>query len=107
MKSRVTWYSFADAFKACGRESQFSRPALAALFDYLEDYEDQTGEEIELDVVGLCCEFAEHDSILCAAKEYGYKVGIDDRDETPLDWLQNRTTVIEVPNETCVVIRSF
>ena len=29
------------------------------MFDYLEQYEEDTGEELKLDVIALCCDFAE------------------------------------------------
>jgi hypothetical protein len=29
------------------------------LFDYLEQYEEDTGQEIELDVISLCCDYSE------------------------------------------------
>ena len=61
MKTRVTLDDFVQAFKDRGRESQFSRPALYGLFNYLEQYEEDTGEEIELDVVALCCDYSEMD----------------------------------------------
>jgi hypothetical protein len=51
--------SFRDEFRACGRADQFSYEALGLLFDYLEAFEMDTGEEIELDVISLCCEFSE------------------------------------------------
>jgi hypothetical protein len=46
---------FRDQFKQCGRGDQFSYEALGLLFDYLSD----CGSDIELDVVGICCEFEE------------------------------------------------
>jgi hypothetical protein len=61
MFQRVTLSDFIDAFRAHGREDQFSYEALDALFKYLEEYEEDTGEPIELDVVGLCCEYEEAD----------------------------------------------
>jgi hypothetical protein len=51
--------SFRDEFRACGRADQFSYEALGLLFDYLEAYEMDTGEEIELDVVSICCDYSE------------------------------------------------
>jgi len=51
--------SFRDEFRACGRADQFSYEALGLLFDYLEAYEMDTGEEIELDVVSICCDYTE------------------------------------------------
>ena len=57
MKQSVNEYDFLKAFKEC-RPNNFSRAGLFALYDYLEQYEDDTGEEIELDVIALCCEYA-------------------------------------------------
>lgn len=51
--------NFRDEFRACGRADQFSYEALGILFDYLEAYEMDTGEEIELDVVSICCDYTE------------------------------------------------
>jgi hypothetical protein len=51
--------SFIDAFKQSSRKDQFSYEALEAIFDYLEDYSDSTGEAVELDIVAICCEWAE------------------------------------------------
>ena len=46
---------FRDKFHLCGRGDQFSYEALGLLFDYLND----CGSDVELDVVGICCEFSE------------------------------------------------
>jgi hypothetical protein len=105
MKTTVTEYQFVESFRACGRESQFSVPARRAIFAYLEDFEDQTGTETELDPIAVCCEFAEYPSALEAAKAYGYQEGVDSKEETPLEWLQNRTQVIEF--EGGIVIQQF
>ena len=51
--------SFIDAFKQSSRKDQFSYEALEAIFDYLEEYSDSTGEPVELDIVGICCDWAE------------------------------------------------
>ena len=59
MKTTVTLSDFRDAFRAANRLDQFSYQGLEVLFDYLTDYEDQTGEEIELDVIALCCDYYE------------------------------------------------
>lgn len=50
---------FRDEFHRAGRKDQFSYEGLGLLFDYLEQYEADTGEEIKLDVIALCCEFSE------------------------------------------------
>lgn len=92
MKTTVNSHQFVEAFRACGRESQFSRAALFALFEYLEEYENSTGEEIELDPIGICCEWAEYSSAREAASEYGFEAEDDDEAEM---WLGRKTTVVQ------------
>ena len=46
-----------DQFSQCGRENQFSYTALEHLIEYF----DGIGEDIELDVIALCCDFSEDD----------------------------------------------
>ena len=95
MKNIVSEHQFVDAFRACGRETQFSVPARRALFEYFERLEEETDTETTLDPIALCCEWAEYPSALHAAKDSGFQEGIDSRDESALEWLQNRTQVIE------------
>jgi len=59
MKQTINFYQFRDAFRSADRMNNFSPDGLNLLFDYLEEYEDSTGEEIELDVIALCCDYAE------------------------------------------------
>lgn len=68
--------TFRDEFRACGRADQFSYEALGLLFDYLEAFEMDTGEEIELDAISICCDFSE-DSPENIRDQYG----IDGDDE--------------------------
>ena len=58
MKQTVNIYTFREAFNRMGRGDNFSYEGLELLFDYLEEFE-QDGEEHEMDVIALCCEFAE------------------------------------------------
>ena len=95
MKQTITEYQFVDSFRHAGRETQFTVPARRALFEYLEEFEEDTDTELELDPVGICCEWAEYWSALEAALAFGYRDGVDSKEETPLEWLQNRTQVIE------------
>jgi hypothetical protein len=52
-------YSFVEAFKQSSRKDQFSHEALEAIFEYMEEYSNDTGENVEFDIVGICCEWAE------------------------------------------------
>jgi hypothetical protein len=59
MKTTVNNSQFHDAFHRAGRGNQFSHEGLNILFGYLEQLEEDIGQEIELDVIGLCCEYSE------------------------------------------------
>ena len=102
MKQTVTRFQFVNSFRHAGRESQFSFNALRALFEYLEEYENSTGEEIELDPIAICCEWAEYPSALEAAKAYGFES--EDNDQAEM-WLGRKTTVIQF--EGGLVIQQF
>ena len=105
MKTIVSEYQFVDSFRACGRETQFSVPARRALFEYFERLEEETDTETTLDPIAVCCEWAEYPSALKAAKDFGFQEGIDSKEESALEWLQNRTQVIEF--EGGLVIQQF
>jgi hypothetical protein len=57
--TEITKSSFIDAFKRSSRKDQFSYDALGAIYEYLEDYSQDSGENVELDIVAICCEWAE------------------------------------------------
>jgi hypothetical protein len=59
MKTTVNESQFRDAFMRMGRKDNFSYQGLSVLWEYFKAYEEDTGEEIELDVIGICCEFSE------------------------------------------------
>lgn len=54
---------FHDAFVRTGRKDQFSYEGRAALYGYPADLADGTGEPVELDVIALCCDFTEYESV--------------------------------------------
>ncbi len=70
-----------DQFKQCGRENQFSYTALEHLIEF---YASIGMDDIELDVIALCCDFSE-DSLENVLKDYG----LDSFEE-----LQNNTWAI-------------
>ena len=72
MKVTVTYYTFRDAFRAHDRLNNFTRDGLRVLFDDLEQYEEDCGQELELDVIGVCCEFTEH-TLEEANRDYGWE----------------------------------
>ena len=105
MKQTITEYQFVEAFRACGRETQFSVPARRALFAHFENIEQWTDTDIELDPIGICCEFAEYPTALEAAKVYGLELRGDDEESRALDWLREKTQVVEFDGG--IVIQQF
>jgi len=63
MKQTVYQSDFRDAFIRSRRKENFSYSGLNALYEYLTDLEEDAGVEQELDVIGLCCEWTEYESI--------------------------------------------
>lgn len=108
---------FVDAFRHMGCENNFSREALEALFEYIENYEEDTGIRVELDVIGLCCEFTEYEKAITAAADYGFTSELeaedyedvesyeDAKEEEALEWLQDRTEVISF--DSGLIIQNF
>ena len=94
---------FIQRFEAFGRKNQFSLPALRELFAYYEGVEESTGEEIELDVIAICCGWVELDvrAICCdwaeLMQEYG-SASDDDYDFTEIvvNYLKDETLVLPV-----------
>lgn len=96
MKTTVSNYSFERAFADADRKENFSYEGLSLLFDYLEDYEEQTGQEIELDVIALCCDYSE-DTIENIAANYSIDLdGMDEEEqlEAVRDYLNDNTTLV-------------
>ena len=87
MKQTVNVHDFRQAFADYNRQDNFTYNGLTALFDYVEQYEEDTGQEFELDVIGLCCDFTEYDSLEDIKGAYTDIESIDD--------LYDNTTVIE------------
>lgn len=101
MKTTIHLHDFihCDALK-----DNFSYDGRIALFEYLEDYEQDCGTELDFDPVALRCEFTEYIDIKNAYENYQP----DDEDLTDLDmmeYLQDRTQVIEF--KTGIILQDF
>jgi hypothetical protein len=95
MYTTINEFEFRDAFANMGRKEQFSYEALNALFQYYEE----CFPDSELDVIGICCEWSEYDTV--AELRENYSQVLDDvEDEDVLEALQRETTVLAVRNPT-------
>lgn len=100
MKITVYFSDFCDAFLSANRNNNFTYAGKRALFEYLEEYEESTGEEIELDAIALCCEYSEmttDEVIDCYSLDDD---GLDDeeKDEAVKEYLENNTSVVMSEN---------
>ena len=87
MKQAVNFNQFEDSFSE-SYKNNFSYEGKQSLFNYLEEYEESTGEEIELDTIALCCEYSEYDSFKKLKEDYNNIKTMED--------LEDNTQVIEV-----------
>ena len=102
MKTTVSRYDFERAFVDAGRKDQFSYQALGLLFDYFEQYEEDTGEEIELDVVAVCCDYSEE---MVADIARNYSIDLNDADPEDNDYdTQCRAIVREYLEENTQLV---
>ncbi len=119
MIKTISRYDFEDAFTSHDRKDQFSYEGKKALFEYLEGYEDSTGEQIELDIIALCCEYTEYDNAYKAMENYQSEdmptegeegddlIEIEEKNEIEaLKWLEYRTQVIKCENGH-IIIQNF
>jgi hypothetical protein len=58
-------------FESYGRHDQFSYSAYDALHEFLWELSEGIGEPLQLDVIGLCCDWCEFDEIRELAEAYG------------------------------------
>jgi len=98
MYIEVTKSIFQDEFQSV-RPNQFTYAGLNTLFDYLEEYEHDAhngdaGDSVELDVIAICCDFSQYDSIDDALKAFN----LEDRDE-----LEGNTVVLNCADSSVIV----
>jgi hypothetical protein len=110
MKQSVNFTAFVDAFHAHQRYDQFGYEALQVIFDYLEEYEDSTGEEIELDVIAICCDYSV-DTPLSIAETYGIEIDTNENDDEIAqqvkDFLESATIMLGETNDGQIVYQQF
>ena len=78
----LTKSQFSDAFNKMGRGEQFSYAARNLIYDYLDEF-----ESYELDVIGICCEFAEYENLEEFQTEYG-------KEYNSMEIIEEATTVL-------------
>jgi predicted ArsR family transcriptional regulator len=97
MKTTVYLEDFRAAFNRAGRGDQFSYEGLELIYDYLDEYERDSGKEIELDVIALCCEWSESTPAEII-EQYDTDIDTEGKDEDEIaaavfEWLNDETIV--------------
>ena len=95
MKQTIGFNQFCDGFRGMNRNDNFTHEGKKALFDFLEDYEEASGEGIEFDVIALCCEYTEYKNLAELQESYS--------DIESIEELEEHTTVIKVGNEGLII----
>lgn len=109
MKITLTESEFINRFLAI--RGNFSREALAALFEHLGELEREMQEEVEFDPIAICCDWTEYASALeCAEGQYGFDATdykderADKNEEAAMVFLCDQTTVLELASGGVVVL---
>jgi hypothetical protein len=107
MKQTIGLSQFQDAFQAI-RPDNFTYEGLEQLFDYFESWEADGNEEIELDVIAICCEYEEL-SIEEIIRQYNIEaddIEDDDIEDHVFNYLAEHTSVIG-RTDNSIVFQSF
>tara|TARA_R100001369_G_scaffold21641_1_gene39305 strand:- start:259 stop:579 length:321 start_codon:yes stop_codon:yes gene_type:complete len=106
MIQAINEWDFRNAFKSTIQyRDDFSYEGLKALYDYLEQYEEDTGEQIELDVIAICCEYTEYEDLKEFEDVYGKEFSnIDKRFKYSIE---DKTTLIPIEGTDGFIIQNF
>lgn len=97
IKETVTESEFIHAFDRMNRSNNFTVEGRRALFEYLEQFSEDTGADVELDVIAICCEYNEYENIAEFQKDYGEEY------ET-IDDIRDRTEVIKIDDDAFIIL---
>ena len=118
MKQDVSKFMFEDAFKSSQYKNNFSYEGLGALFDYLEQYEDDTGEEMDFDMVVIASEYSEYKDVKEYVKDYDTDVDKEDYtddgnfeeedyNEAVLEEIEGKATLIKIDDSDGFIIQVY
>jgi hypothetical protein len=110
MKTTVYENEFIKMFQDI-RPNNFSIGGLRRLYEGLTEFEQDTGEEIELDVIAICCDFQEM-TMKEIIDAYDYmmdesRLDDDDAYSYVMDWLNNQTWVLGDTESGSIIFREF
>lgn len=97
---KVSFNDFLEEFRRYGRDDNFSYEGKKALFNYLNELGEDIGKPIELDIIGICCDFTEYACLEEFNNDYSYSVGYD---VDSIDDIQDYTTVIKIDEDRFII----
>jgi hypothetical protein len=101
MKQTINFYDFQQAFNSV-RPDNFSYNGLKAMFEFFEQLDDDCGTETELDVIAICCDFTEYETL----KEFQDNYGADNY--PTFESISDHTTFISIDCEAkAFIIQDF
>jgi hypothetical protein len=99
-----------------GRGHNFGYNGWNAIGEYLEQLSDDLGEDVEIDIVGICCDYSMSEDVGDWWKEYGVYSDIDadeweemdeeEKLEAINDYLQEKTSVV-ICEENLIIWQAF
>jgi len=98
IKQNVNFSMFLDSFSDTYRHN-FTYEGKRALFDYLEQLSEDLGEDIELDIIALCCDYTEYENLEELQRNYSNIETMED--------LENKTQVIRFNDSDAFIIQKF
>ena len=92
-------YDFRREFESYNRDDRFSDEAIEELYNYYDDL----GEPYEMDVIEICCNWTEYESLEEYAKEYMdesdfEEMDDDEKEKAIIDNLDNNTYFTRLNN---------
>jgi uncharacterized alpha/beta hydrolase family protein len=112
MIQRVTETDFLRAFEGSQYKNNFSYEGLTTLYDYFINLEEDTGEEMELDIVSIACEFNEYKNVQEYLENYSTDLMREDFEtdeefnEAVLEEISEKTSLLDIDGEA-FIIRGF
>jgi hypothetical protein len=110
MKTTINFSEFRDLFQQI-RPENFSYQGQKILFDYFEDYEESAGEELEIDIIAICCDYSEASWETIAADydssiELDKNLNEDEQKQQVIDFLMDEGALIG-QTDNSIVYRQF
>lgn len=110
VNTSISFGEFCDAFRSMNRNENFSYEAKRALYDFM----DEQYEQIEFDVIAICCDYSE-DTIqdiidnhnLDALDCDGEELSDEDKAELVRDFLNDNTLLVGETDQGSFVYACF